>query len=83
MAAFPEWDVNYRCMATGQPVTSARQRKRILDEHGLADAREFGTPDFNQMADDSRKVQEDARKPVDIPDDLRDAMNLEGHGDLL
>lgn len=82
MAEFPEWDVNYRCVATGQEVTSQRQRKQIMAKHDLADARDFDiAPDPERMAQEVAEVHASAKQ--EIPADLRDAMQREGHADLL
>lgn len=36
-------DIRYRCPVTGQDIQSDRQRKRVLDEHGLVDARDYAS----------------------------------------
>lgn len=79
----PVWNISYKCQATGQVITSMRQRQRIMDENGLMDARELGEPDWDSMAQESINVKESAAKPIDVPPDLKDAMIREGHGDLL
>ena len=73
----------YRCVATGQEITSERQRKEVMKEHGLADAREFGTPDWDQLEQDRGAFHREAEKPMEAPAELRDALKREGKADLL
>lgn len=39
-------DCHYKCPVTRQPVTTQRQRKNIMAEHGLIDANDFKPKDF-------------------------------------
>jgi putative FmdB family regulatory protein len=73
----------YRCVATGQVITSEAQRQRVMKENDLADARDFPAPDFEQMREDERKFKEQASKPQEVPVDLKRAMLREGHGHML
>jgi hypothetical protein len=75
-AIVPEWDVNYRCVATGQNVTSQRQRKRLMKEHGLVDAREFPAPDWGEAEVKREEFHQVANTP--LPKDLQVAMKREG-----
>jgi hypothetical protein len=77
----PMWDVDYFCKALGQPITSMRQRKYLMDKGGLVDADEFGKPDFEKMAAKSKAVKE--YKQPEVPMELQDAMVREGMADML
>jgi hypothetical protein len=77
----PMWDVDYFCQALGQPITSMRQRKYLMDKGGLVDADEFGKPDFEKMAAKSKAVKE--YKQPEVPMELQDAMVREGMADML
>ena len=73
----------YQCVATGEVITSMTQRDQLLKKNGLVDCREFPDPDWEKMDSDHAAFHEQANKPVDIPDELREAMVREGHADLL
>ena len=73
----------YRCVATGQEITSESQRKRVMKENGLVDAREFPEPDFHQMEAERAEFHQEAEKPMAVPAELREAMTREGKADLL
>lgn len=79
----PDWNFEgYKCVATGQEITSDRQRTQVMKENGLVDAREFGEPDFEQLDEDRTRMHDKVASP-DIPQDLQDAMKREGLDDLL
>ena len=61
----------YKCVASGEKVTSQSQRDYLMDKNGWADAREFN----------SVPKQEQAQQ--EVPKELADAMHREGHADLL
>jgi putative FmdB family regulatory protein len=64
-------NLDYRCVATGQNVSSWAQRNRIMDEHELMDVRELDPPDWDQMAQDSSAMQELADTPEpELPDEV-------------
>ncbi len=71
----------YKCPATGQVVTSSAQRKRILKEHNLADAREFPAPNWEEMKEKRVEMHESANAPV--PQDLDRAIKREGLDSIL
>ena len=73
----------YRCVATGQEITSEAQRKRVMRENDLVDAREFPEPDFEQLEHDQAVFRKEAEKPIEVSAELQDAMKREGHGALL
>ena len=73
----------YRCVATGQEITSEAQRKRVMKENDLVDAREFPQPDFQQMEAERAEFHQEAEKPMAVPAELREAMTREGKADLL
>ncbi len=80
----PDWNFEgYKCVATGKTITSARERTRVMKENDLVDAREYPAPDWDQMAEERDEFHEVAAKPVPVPEELKDAMVREGHGDLL
>lgn len=81
MAEFPEWNVSYKCVATGEEITSQAQRKRIMKERDLIDARDLGTPDFDALHQESINVKESASKP--LPADLQAAIKREGLDGIL
>jgi hypothetical protein len=78
---FPPWDINYKCVASGEEVTSMRQRKRILDENGWVDARECIDPpkDFETGIQSRPELP----KPESVPEELREAMVREDLGHML
>lgn len=68
----PEWNLSYKCVATGAEITSMRQRKYELEKRGLVDAREiYGGSDDPPELPKLPKKQE-------MPDDLKRAMKREG-----
>lgn len=73
----------YRCVATGQTITSETERKKVMKENDLIDARELPDPDWKQMEADRNDFHDEAAKPIEVPDELRDAMVREGHQDML
>jgi putative FmdB family regulatory protein len=78
----PIWNIDpYKCIATGETITSMKQRARIMEENDLVDAREFGEPDFDKMGEDREEFHKKAKQ--EIPPDLEEAMTREGHADLL
>ena len=78
----PDWNFEgYKCVATGQEITSDKQRTQVLKDNGLADAREFGEPDFDQMKEDRQAMHDSANAPV--PADLEAAIKREGLDNIL
>jgi hypothetical protein len=71
----------YKCLATGETVTSERQRKSLMAEHGLVDSREVAPPDFQKMEQEVKEVHESANAP--LPAELTAAMKREGLDNLL
>jgi putative FmdB family regulatory protein len=71
----------YKCASTGVVMKSAAQRKAVLKERGLADARDYAAPDFAQMSEDRKKFHEVANTP--LPKDLDRAIKREGLDTIL
>lgn len=71
----------YRCVATGQTITSRRQRNQVMKENDLVDMREFGEPDWDQVADERTQFHKEANAP--LPQDLQDAVKREGLDSIL
>lgn len=65
--------LSYYCVASGQPVDTWKKRKRIMDERGLMDAREFGDPDWDAL-DEERTRDLKLADDGNLPDDLKRAM---------
>ena len=71
----------YKCPATGKVITSSRQRAQVMKEHGLTDASDFGTPDWDDIAEKRQEFHDTANK--DLPQDLQRAMKREGLDSVL
>ena len=74
MNEWPEWDVNYKCIATGEEITSMAQRKRVMKENGLVDCAEFNPPDFDKLAEQQEEFLREAHKEQEVPEELAEAM---------
>jgi hypothetical protein len=85
MRPFVASEESYQCVATGQKVTSSRQRRYILDKHELADVREFGDHDPAELARESAQMEDMKVNgvPQEVPAELKEAMIRENLGDLL
>lgn len=70
------WTMGYKCVATGKEITSPAQRKQVMKENGLADARDFPAPDWDKLEQDRKEVHESAAQP--LPADLQEAIKREG-----
>lgn len=78
----PDWNFEgYKCVATGKTVNSESERKQIMKDNGLADARDYPAPDFAQMEADRKEFHQQAEKPM--PQDLQDAIKREGLDTIL
>lgn len=78
----PDWNFEgYKCVATGKEINSESERKQVMAENGLADAREFGEPDFDQMKEDRKAMHDSANAP--LPADLEAAIKREGLDNIL
>ena len=76
--------MHYKCVATGQEITSARQRADIMERNGLSDAREFDQPHPEQLQEMSDRAKASAAQPdPELPPELKDAMKREGLDSIL
>ena len=63
-------EAHYMCPATGEPVTSWRQRKNIFAKHGLMDANEVDQ-DYLKRERLKKKQERDAISKDYLPQDLK------------
>ena len=71
----------YKCPATGQVITSSRQRSQIMKENGLTDASDYGTPNWDDIAEKRKEFHQVANK--ELPQDLQRAVAREGLDSIL
>jgi putative FmdB family regulatory protein len=71
----------YKCPATGEIITSSRQRKQIMKENNLTDASDFGTPDWDRMVEERKEFHATANK--ELPQELQRAIKREGLDSVL
>lgn len=68
-------DIDYKCQVTGEVVQTMRHRQRIMDKHGLVDARDLQDTWKRKLADDKAEREEVKRVNDAIPDAVkREAM---------
>ena len=73
--------LHYKCVATGQNITSAKQRREIMVRNGLSDAREFNVPRPGELQEQADRVKQSAAQP--LPPELTEAMAREGLDSIL
>lgn len=61
-------DVRYRCPVTGKTIQSDRQRRRVLDEHGLVDARDYASVWARNQQKERDERAEAAKYYSNLPD---------------
>lgn len=62
-------DCHYKCPATGQMVTSNRQRKNIMREHNLIDANDF-PPSKEFFEKEERRMKDKAELAAKLKEPL-------------
>jgi hypothetical protein len=75
--------LHYKCVATGENITSAKQRSDIMERNGLSDAREFDQPDPGALQQEHDEVYASANAETDLPPELTEAMAREGLDNIL
>ena len=66
-------DIDYKCTVSGEVVQSMRQRKYIMEKHGLVDARDLQDTWKRKLAADKAEREEIAAVNNAIPEAVKQA----------
>lgn len=66
-------DIDYKCTVSGEVVQSMRQRKYIMEKHGLVDARDLKDTWQRKLAADKAEREEIKRVNDSIPEAVKQA----------